>query len=79
MEQYLGPSILAKWQSLDEEDFEAYEGRNQQRYRRRTAGESSRYSSFRRHRKDRRNRPWQRLPPKLAKQLREATNAGVLD
>jgi small subunit ribosomal protein S2 len=25
MEQYLGPSILAKLQSLDEEDFEAYE------------------------------------------------------
>jgi small subunit ribosomal protein S2 len=26
MEQYLGPSVLAKLQSLDEEDFEAFEG-----------------------------------------------------
>ena len=26
MEQYLGPSVLAKLQSLDDEDFEAYEG-----------------------------------------------------
>ena len=26
MEQYLGPSVLAKLQSLDDEDFEAFEG-----------------------------------------------------
>ncbi len=25
MEQYLGPSVLAKLQSLDEEDFEAFD------------------------------------------------------
>ena len=25
MEQYLGPSVLAKLQSLDEEDFESFE------------------------------------------------------